>query len=93
MKKLAAILIISLASLSTINARNVANNDRGGYRDCFHRRFHDNYHRGFREGFYANIGYRAGFYRPRVCAPVWVPGYWIYDNYGNAIQWVNGYYR
>jgi hypothetical protein len=95
MKKVAVILFLSLVSLGSANAMNVGHGSKG----CYHGGgFHQNYHGGFHRGYYANVGYRGayyrgGFYGARVCVPIWVPGYWIYDNYGNQIQWINGYYR
>ena len=94
MKKVAVILFLSLLSLGSANAMNGGHGGRG----CYHGGCHQNYHGGFNTGYYANVGYRGGcyrggFYSARVCVPIWVPGYWIYDNYGNQIQWVNGYYR
>ena len=94
MKKAAVILILSLLSLGNVKAMNDEHGGRGshgggGFRGGCHGGFHENYHRGF----YGNGGYRGGFYGARVYVPVWVSGYWIYDNYGNQIQWVNGYYR
>ncbi len=100
MKKVAVILFISLLSLGNVSAMNGGHVGRGSYGGGgFHGGFHDNYHGVFHTGFYGNTGYRGayyrggGFYGAGVCVPIWVPGYWIYDNYGNRIQWVNGYYR
>ena len=94
MKKAAVILFLSLVSLGSANAMNGGHGGRG----CYHGGCHQNYHGGFHAGYYGNVGYRGGcyrggFYSARVCVPIWVSGYWIYDNYGNQIQWVNGYYR
>ncbi|HTA63417.1 MAG TPA: hypothetical protein VK835_13215 [Bacteroidia bacterium] len=98
MKKVAVILFLSLVSLGNANAMNGEHGGRGGYRG----EGHQNYHREFNRGYYGNNGYRGGYYRggcgagyygAAVYVPIWVPGYWIYDNYGNQIQWINGYYR
>ena len=98
MKKIAVVLFLSLVSLGNVSAINGGHGGRGcygsgGFHGGYHGGFHDNYHGGFHAGFYGNARYRGGFYGARVCVPIWMPGYWIYDNYGNQIQWVNGYYR
>ena len=99
MKKAAVILFLSLVSLGSANAMNGGH----GYRGTCRGEYHHNDRGGFHGGYYRNVGcgyrggYRAvcagGFYGARVCVPVWVCGYWMCDNYGNRIQWVNGYYR
>ncbi len=56
---------------------------------------------------YANRGwYRPIYFYPvynypmavitipvRTVVKVWVEGYWLFDQYGNKVQWVNGYWR
>ena len=109
MKKVAVVLFLSLLSLGNVSAMNYGHGGRGSYGGGgfhggggYHGGFRNTYHGGFHGGFYGNAGYRSGYYRggygggfygARVCVPIWVPGYWMYDNYGNPIQWVNGYYR
>lgn len=88
-------MFISLVGLSTANAVNAGHSGRGygggrgphgGMRAGLY------YGGGYRQAGYG-YGYRPGLYGARACAPVAMPGYWLYDAYGNPVQWVNGYYR
>jgi len=108
MKKVAVILFLSVLSLGNVSAMNGGHvggrgsYGGGGFHGSYHGGSHGNSYGGFHNGYYGHAGYRGGYYRGGyntgfygggIYVPVWVPGYWIYDNYGNQIQWVNGYYR
>jgi hypothetical protein len=101
MKKLILVLVLSLIGLTNLKAQ------RGGFHGGYHGGgFNGGYHSyygGFHNNSY-NYGYNnnrifnrynGGYYRGprfRYYVPIWIPGYWTIDPYGNQL-WVNGYYR
>lgn len=93
MKKLLFSILLIIGIIFTTSAQ------RGGFRGGYH----GGYGRGYRGGYNTYCAprpYYGGYYRGYrpfipivVPARFWVEGYWILDEFGNKVRWVNGYWR
>jgi hypothetical protein len=93
MKKLILSLIFILTLGFTSNAQ------RHGY---YTRGYRVDYGRSYSyRGWYRPVYFYPAYNYPmamitvpvRPVVRVWIEGYWLFDQYGNKVQWVNGYWR